>query len=91
MSLQEVKPEVVKEEEAPKETYKADDFFDSLSCEALERLAVSEGAAPEKPQVRKVFHCICLRIYNVIIIRITRSCQEARCVLQTSCSISYAQ
>ncbi|EIE19064.1 hypothetical protein COCSUDRAFT_59550 [Coccomyxa subellipsoidea C-169] len=53
--ISEVKPEVVKEEEAPKETYKADDFFDSLSCEALERLAVSEGAAPEKPQARTRF------------------------------------
>ncbi len=49
--LQEVKPEVVKEAEVPKEVYKHDDFFDSLSCEALERLAVSEGAQ-EKPQVR---------------------------------------
>jgi hypothetical protein len=50
--LQEVKPEVVKEVEAPKETYKQDDFFDSLSCEALERAGISEGSRPEKPQVR---------------------------------------
>lgn len=45
---------MVKEVEVPKEVYKHDDFFDSLSCEALERLAVSEGAQ-EKPQVR-VWH-----------------------------------
>lgn len=49
--LQEVKPEVVKEEEESKDAYKKDDFFDQLSCEALERLAIAEGAAPEKPQV----------------------------------------
>ena len=40
--------------EVPKDVYKQDDFFDSLSCEALERLAVSEGAQ-EKPQVH-TFH-----------------------------------
>ncbi|KAK9904875.1 hypothetical protein WJX75_004412 [Coccomyxa subellipsoidea] len=52
---EEVKPEVVKEVEAPKETYKQDDFFDSLSCEALERAGISEGSRPEKPQARTRF------------------------------------
>lgn len=42
---------MVKEVEAPKETYKQDDFFDSLSCEALERAGISDGSRPEKPQV----------------------------------------
>ena len=45
--LQEVKPELEKESAPSEKVYEKDDFFDKLSCEALERLNVGgDGAGP---------------------------------------------
>ena len=48
--LQEVKPEVEKESTPSEKVYEKDDFFDQLSCEALERLSLGGGGAgPGQP------------------------------------------
>ena len=53
--LQEVKPELEKESAPSEKVYEKDDFFDQLSCEALERLNVgSDGAAGQPGQPGKL-------------------------------------
>lgn len=56
--MQEVKPEVEKAVEPQKKVYEKDDFFDSLSCDALERLNIGAANGPsEKPQASRFFNC----------------------------------
>jgi hypothetical protein len=50
-----VLPEVEKAVEPQKKVYSKDDFFDSLSCDVLDRMSIAPGAdgpPPEKPQAR---------------------------------------
>ena len=56
--VQDIKPEVEKESMPTDKVYEKDDFFDQLSCEALERLTIgSNSAAPggAKPPPRARF------------------------------------
>ncbi len=56
--VQDIKPEVEKESMPTDKVYEKDDFFDQLSCEALERLTIgSNSAAPGggKPPPRARF------------------------------------
>ena len=54
--MQDIKPEVEKESMPTDKVYEKDDFFDQLSCEALERLTIgSYSAAPGKPPPRARF------------------------------------
>lgn len=46
--LQEVKPEVQSESAPNEKVYEKDDFFDQLSCEALERLNVGGEGGPQQ-------------------------------------------
>ena len=52
--LQEVKPEVEKESTPSEKVYEKDDFFDQLSCEALERLNVGAGGGGQPGQPGKL-------------------------------------
>ena len=52
--LQEVKPEVEKESTPSENVYEKDDFFDKLSCEALERLNVGAGGGGQPGQPGKL-------------------------------------
>lgn len=54
--VQDIKPELEKESIPTDKVYEKDDFFDQLSCEALERLTIgSNSAAPGKPPPRARF------------------------------------
>jgi len=55
-NVQEIEQEVEKETAPTDKVYEKDDFFDQLSCEALERLSVGGGGPREsKPPPRARF------------------------------------